>query len=831
MIATDNEMTSLGASRFWRSRWLAVAAIGIGTAISLAAFGTVRLHSNREMEAAFDRFARNRTARIEASTDGISLTLRSICGFYASSTEVERHEFKTFVGPFLDEFPGIRSIAWAIRVPAAGRAQFESAANSEGLKGFLIRQRSPGGSLVGASARREYFPVHLVEPGHGNEDAAGFDLGSDPALREVLDRACDRGTMVATGLLPPISGQNGPPRVLMAQPIYRNGKPADTPAHRRDNLHGFAVVVLNVTTLIEDSLATLQPAGIDIAVFDDSNSRAEQVLYVHRSRADSDPQRAFLEPLPVNPADLLRTTRVHVGGRCWSIVCSPSPEFFHRYAAWRDWGVLASGMLFTGLMAAYVLGNLTQTTRIGRLVDVRTRRLRESEERYRVIAEHAYDVETWTGPDGRLLWINRAVERLQGYSPEECLAMNDYPHDVIHEDDREAIRQAFRDSLEKKTTANDISARILCKDGTASWVSISWLPITDTEGNYLGLRASFRDISDRKRADASKQLEQSRLMALLQLSQMTSASLSEITDFALEEGVGLTKSTIGYLAFLTHDETVLTMHAWSKTAMKECAIIDKPFVYSLEKTGLWGEAVRQRKPVITNDYAAPNPCKRGYPEGHVQIVRHMNVPVLDGGRIVAVAGVGNKTEDYDESDAQQLTLLMQGMWQLIRRKEADLQLRKAHDGLEARVRDRTIELAIANEGLTRAANELGIAKRAAEAANRAKSDFLANMSHEIRTPMTAIFGYTDLLLDPSLSASSRENYLMVIRRNGEHLLHLINDILDLSKIEAGKLSLEIGTVQPHCAAGRRRQHRTSPRPTTGESPSRSSMPETCRRPF
>ncbi len=181
--------------------------------------------------------------------------------------------------------------------------------------------------------------------------------------------------------------------------------------------------------------------------------------------------------------------------------------------------------------------------------------------------------------------------------------------------------------------------------------------------------------AERRRAADALRLEQARLEALLQLSHMANASLKEITDFALEEAVRLTGSTIGYLAFMNEDETVLAMHSWSKTAMRECAIIDKPILYPVETTGLWGEAVRQRQPVITNDYAAPNPLKKGYPDGHVPVTRHMNVPVFEGERIVAVAGVGNKPSPYDESDVRELSLLMHGMWRLVQRREAEESLR------------------------------------------------------------------------------------------------------------------------------------------------------------
>ena len=131
------------------------------------------------------------------------------------------------------------------------------------------------------------------------------------------------------------------------------------------------------------------------------------------------------------------------------------------------------------------------------------------------------------------------------------------------------------------------------------------------------------------------------------------------------------------------------------------------------------------------------------------------------------------------------------------RAQAEVALKEALDALEERVEARTAELSETNRLLTQEVKEhirteeaLRKSEEIAEAANRAKSEFLANMSHELRTPLNAILGYAQLLQRDQHLAETHQAAVGVIEHSGEHLLTLINDILDLSRIEAGKLEVE-----------------------------------------
>jgi PAS domain S-box-containing protein len=162
-----------------------------------------------------------------------------------------------------------------------------------------------------------------------------------------------------------------------------------------------------------------------------------------------------------------------------------------------------------------------------------------------------------------------------------------------------------------------------------------------------------------------------RLKSLVAVLQKPMRSVQEFLDFSLEQAIRLTNSKIGYIYFYSEDRKEFILNTWSKGVMDECAVLNPQTCYELEKTGVWGEAVRQQKPILINNFEADNPLRKGYPEGHVRLNKFLTVPVFNQEHIVAVVGVANKATDYDESDVLQLTLLMDGVWKAVEREKAE----------------------------------------------------------------------------------------------------------------------------------------------------------------
>lgn len=154
---------------------------------------------------------------------------------------------------------------------------------------------------------------------------------------------------------------------------------------------------------------------------------------------------------------------------------------------------------------------------------------------------------------------------------------------------------------------------------------------------------------------------------LFELHNKMDIPFNELMDFAIESSVKLTMSGFAFGGLLNEDESLMTIHAWSVGAMESCSIDKNPIHFPIAEAGVWSECVRQRKPVLINDYAGHHAGK-GYPSGHVPIVNFMAVPIFDGERIAAVGAVANRNTPFDASDVQVLTSLYQRLWEIIRRK-------------------------------------------------------------------------------------------------------------------------------------------------------------------
>jgi len=177
-----------------------------------------------------------------------------------------------------------------------------------------------------------------------------------------------------------------------------------------------------------------------------------------------------------------------------------------------------------------------------------------------------------------------------------------------------------------------------------------------------------------RRTEEALRLSEARLESLLRIVQHRFASTQELLDFALEEGIKLTGSRIGFIHRYDEQSRIFTRNSWSRSVMEDCRLADRQTSHPLDSAGSWAEAVRSRLPVIVNDTRS---LMAGIPLGHAPLSRFLSIPVFSNGTIVAAIGVANKRDDYDDSDVRQLTLLMDTAWKIVQQRQTEEQLRES----------------------------------------------------------------------------------------------------------------------------------------------------------
>ena len=365
--------------------------------------------------------------------------------------------------------------------------------------------------------------------------------------------------------------------------------------------------------------------------------------------------------------------------------------------------------------------------------------LRESEQRYRVLYEEAPHAYFSVDVDGRIKMVNRQAGELLGYSRDDLVGR---PVFDLYADSREGKVKA-RELFKRFRAGGEISGEELemhRADGSSTWIHLTVRPVRDAKGNIVQSRSMVVDVTGRKKAEEAL-IEREKMLQL----------------------------------FIEHAPTALAMFdhemhylAASRRWMTDYGLGDRDIIgrshyeifpeiperwRPIHRRGMEGEVVR----------AEEDPFQRQ--DGTTQWLRWEVRPWYKAGG--DIGGIVIFTEDITD------------------RKQAEQELKKHRDHLEDRVQDRTKEI-------DKKKRELEQANIRLQEMDRLKSVFLSSMSHELRTPLNSIIGFTGILLMGMSGELNDEQkkQLEMAKTSANHLLSLINEILDISKIEAGKVELD-----------------------------------------
>ncbi len=436
------------------------------------------------------------------------------------------------------------------------------------------------------------------------------------------------------------------------------------------------------------------------------------------------------------------------------------------YLWWLVGGVF--GLLILALIAALVF-RWQGSRSVRELLQTRAA-LRQTERRYETLANMSPVGIFRTDASGATTYVNPAWRAISGLPAEQALGFGWM--DALHPEDRPRLRQEWEESTRRGAPAFS-DYRFLRPDGTVAWVMGQAVPETDAAGNVIGYIGTITDITARKQAEEDIRRYVGELEALNALGESVtrSVSLEEVVSNAIETLLKVTQTDVAFLFLRQGDRLVLAGSGPAEQVRRFESIPE-------HKVGecMCGLAVSERRPMYTPDIFKDQRCtweeckKAGYRS-------FAALPLLAGQEVIGIVGLACSEERDFETQAEFLETLAAQVASGVRNAQLYAEVQRYAAELEQKVAERT--------------HDLNLALEKAQEADRLKSAFLATMSHELRTPLNSIIGFTGVLLQGLAGPLNPEQtkQLGMIRDSAQHLLALINDVLDISKIEAGQLEV------------------------------------------
>ena len=365
----------------------------------------------------------------------------------------------------------------------------------------------------------------------------------------------------------------------------------------------------------------------------------------------------------------------------------------------------------------------------------------------------------------RRTFISENVQDFIGYEPEECLADPDFWSNHVHPDDRDGVLERFPSLYDAGYLTQEYRFRL--RDGSYRWVCSDLQLIYDEDGAPLEIVGSWSDINERKNAEEALRgtAEAVQLLQVITSAANEAVSVEGALQIALDRVCAFTGWPVGHAYMVNEEaggvaESTGLWHLEDEERFATFKRVTEGRSWGASKAGLVRRVLNYGKPAWIIDVTKDPAFVRAKSAKEIGVRAGFAFPVLAGSDVRAVLEFfSDKPAEPDEAVLELMAQVGTQLGRAMERNRAEEQLRGAMEE--------------------------------AEAATVAKSQFLANMSHELRTPLNAIIGVSEMLQEDAQASGQTDTIdpLQRIVRAGRELLYLINDILDLSKIEAGKLDL------------------------------------------